>query len=84
MLEEEISSDFGVDSLLASYQNGHLREAIHDHKHTVITMLGLIQSRCLIHGDGFPWPNMSRYRCVQSLFFMVGFVKAQVVQDLIY
>ena len=39
MLEEELSSGFGIDTLHASYYNGHIREAIHDQKHKVITML---------------------------------------------
>ena len=40
MFEEELSSGFNGDALLAGYQYGHLREAIHDHEFTVITKLG--------------------------------------------
>ena len=40
MFEEEISSGFNGDALLADYKYGHLREVIHDHKYTVITKLG--------------------------------------------
>jgi hypothetical protein len=38
--EEELGCGFSSDALLASCQYGHLREAIHDHKYTVITKLG--------------------------------------------
>jgi len=40
MFEEELSSGSSSDALLAGYQYGHLREAIHDHEYIVITKLG--------------------------------------------
>jgi len=40
MLKEEFSNGFGCDTLLACYQNGHLRLSFDNHIHKIITMLG--------------------------------------------
>ena len=32
MLEEELSNGFDIDALLSRYQNGHLKEEIHEKK----------------------------------------------------
>jgi hypothetical protein len=42
--KEELSSGFSRDTFLAGGQNGQFREAIHNHKHTFIPMLGWRQS----------------------------------------
>ena len=39
MLREELGLGLNRDILLASYQNGHFREPINNHKNTVIAML---------------------------------------------
>ena len=38
--EEEPSSGFSSDALLAGSQYGDLKEAVHDHEYTIITKLG--------------------------------------------
>ena len=38
--EEELGSIFHCDILLASYEDGHLRKPINNHKYTIIIMLG--------------------------------------------
>jgi hypothetical protein len=68
-LEEELGSDLRYNTLLASSQNGHLRESINNHEYTVISMLGGGETRHVVHRDGFPGPDGSRQRGVQSFFF---------------
>jgi hypothetical protein len=38
-LKEELGRGLNYDILLASYQNGHFREPVNNHKNVVIAML---------------------------------------------
>jgi hypothetical protein len=47
--KEELGSGLFYDALLASNQNHHLREAIDNHKNTVISPLGGWEARHVVH-----------------------------------
>jgi len=51
--KEEFGNVLYYDTLLASRQYSHLRKYFHNHKHTVITMLGRREAQHIVHGDGF-------------------------------
>ena len=65
--KEEFGSVLRGDTLLAGRQYSHLRKSVHDHKYTVITMLGRREARHIVHGDGFPRLAGSRQRSVHTL-----------------
>lgn len=67
LFEEEISSGFYCDTLLAGIYNGDLRKSINDHKHVVITMLGRRKAIHIVHQDGFPRLDRSSKRGVQAI-----------------
>ena len=39
MLKEDLGCGLSYDSLLVSFQNGHLRKLINNHKNTVVVMI---------------------------------------------
>ena len=65
--KEEFCSVLCCDALLARRQYIHLRKYVHNHKYTVITMLGIREVRHIDHGDGFPRMVGSRKRSAQTL-----------------
>jgi hypothetical protein len=64
MFEEEFGSIFHCDSLLAGYEDVHLRKLINYQKYTIIAMLGGQNAIHLIHQDGILRPLRSRNRGV--------------------
>jgi len=62
--KEEFDSVLYCDTLFAGHQHSHLRKSVHDHKYTVITMLGRREARHIVHGDGFPQLASSSKRSV--------------------
>jgi hypothetical protein len=52
--EEDLGSIIHCDSLLTGCDDGHLRKPIKDHKHTVISVLGVWKTKHIIDGDGLP------------------------------
>jgi hypothetical protein len=67
LFEEDLGSIFHCDSLLASYDNGHIRKLINHYNYTIIVVLGGRKDKHVIHRDGFPRRLGSRKRGVQSL-----------------
>ena len=65
--KEEFSSGFCCDILLTGRHDGHLREAIDDHKNIVVSMLSRKKARHVIHGDGFPRSARGRQRGIEAL-----------------
>jgi hypothetical protein len=65
--KEEFSSGFCCDILLASYDNGHLRESVVDHKNKVIFILSKRKARHVIHRDRFPRSTGGRKRSIEAL-----------------
>jgi hypothetical protein len=48
-LKEDLGSGLYCDALLVGNQNRHLREAINNHKNTVISPLGGWEARHVVH-----------------------------------
>ena len=64
LFKEEFGNVLYHDALLAGCQYSHLRKNFRDHKYTVITMLGIMEARNIVNGDGFPRLARSRQRNV--------------------
>jgi hypothetical protein len=47
--EEKLGSIYCCDILLAGCEDGHIRKSINDHKHTVISFLGVRKAKHVIH-----------------------------------
>ena len=67
LFKEEFVNFLYCDILLSNCQYSHLIKFVHNHKYTVITMLGRRDAIHIVHGDGFPWLVGSRQRSVQAL-----------------
>ena len=68
--KEDLGNIYHFDSLLAGYDNGHIRKLINHHKYTIIVMLGGWKDIHVIHRDGFPRPLGSRKMVYKPCFLM--------------